>query len=89
MANLYLMRSRSDELNTLVTTKLLKNYSKIYKNIAIYCPVIYVHRIPVLQGWLEGDIKQTLKMLIVLLLEKLWKNLAKIRIVFQYYLRRV
>lgn len=83
MANLYLMRSRSDELNTLVTTKLLKNYSKIYKNIAIYCPVIYVHRIPVLQGWLEEfDIKQTLKMLIVLLLEKLWKNLAKIRIVF-------
>ncbi|WP_265327108.1 phosphate acyltransferase, partial [Campylobacter coli] len=62
MANLYLMRSRSDELNTLVTTKLLKNYSKIYKNIAIYCPVIYVHRIPVLQGWLEEfDIKQTLK----------------------------
>lgn len=83
MANLYLMRSRSDELNTLVTTKLLKNYSKIYKNIAIYCPVIYVHRIPVLQGWLEEfDIKQTLKMLIVLLLKKLWKNLAKIRIVF-------
>ncbi|HHP5683724.1 TPA: hypothetical protein ACSC6O_001584, partial [Campylobacter jejuni] len=34
MANLYLMRSRSDELNTIISTNLLKNYSKIYKNIA-------------------------------------------------------
>ncbi|MBM0636969.1 phosphate acetyltransferase [Campylobacter sp. VicNov18] len=62
MANLYLMRSRSDELNTLISAKLLQNYSKIYKNIAIYCPVIYIHRIPVLQTWLEEfNINQTLK----------------------------
>ena len=62
MANLYLMRSRSDELNTIISTNLLKNYSKIYKNIAIYCPVIYIHRVPVLQGWLEEfNINQTVK----------------------------
>lgn len=53
MANLYLMKSRSDELNTKITDKLLDNYKRIYKNIAIYCPVIYMHRIPILQGWLE------------------------------------
>lgn len=62
MANLYLMRFRSDELNTIISTNLLKNYSKIYKNIAIYCPVIYIHRVPVLQGWLEEfNINQTVK----------------------------
>lgn len=62
MANLYLIKSRSDELNTLVSTKLLENYSRIYKNMAIYVPVIYVHRIPILQEWLENfHIKQNLK----------------------------
>lgn len=83
MANLYLMRSRSDELNTIISTNLLKNYSKIYKNIAIYCPVIYIHRVPVLQGWLEEfNINQTVKAPMVLPLEKQWRNLAKILIIF-------
>ena len=62
MANLYLIKSRDDELNTLISTNLLKEYSKIYKNIAIYCPVIYVHRISILQEWLkEFNINQSLK----------------------------
>ena len=62
MANLYLIKSRSDELNTLVSTKLLENYSGIYDNMAIYVPVIYVHRIPILQEWIENfHIKQNLK----------------------------
>lgn len=50
MANLYLMRSRSDELNTIISTNLLKNYSKIYKNIAIYCPVNSFFRIYTITG---------------------------------------
>ncbi|EOD4945603.1 phosphate acetyltransferase [Campylobacter upsaliensis] len=62
MANLYLMRSKSDDLNTLITKKLLANYTKHYKNVAIYCPVIYVHRIAAVQEWLEEfNIKQSSK----------------------------
>lgn len=52
MANIYLMRSKSDDLNTIITEKLLRHYTQIYKNIAIYCPVIYSHRIAIVQEWL-------------------------------------
>ncbi len=49
--------------------------------------MIYIHRVPVLQGWLEEfNINQTVKALMVLPLERQWRNLAKILIIFNVIL---
>ncbi|MGH2267654.1 phosphate acetyltransferase [Campylobacter taeniopygiae] len=53
MENLYLIRSKSDDQSIIVGLKLLEYYSKNYKNMAIYCPVVSKHDISIFQEWLK------------------------------------